>query len=138
MKFNWSEPKEIISLNKYVKTTIIEEQDIDDFFNIWKSEKNDEIKNSGFSIKKYNEKWQFNYWSNDKNTDDINKECERLCIKYGFFDNKKEVINEKIEEIINILDNLDDKFEKYNCLDLLNEIKSDILLKLNDIKTINL
>jgi signal transduction histidine kinase len=40
---------------------------------------------------------------------------------------KKEVINKKIQEIINILDN-------YNSENLLNELKSDILLKLNDIK----
>lgn len=127
MKIIWENPKEITSLNKYVKTGIIEEQYVDEFFNIWKSEKNEDIKNSGFSIKKYNNKWQLNYWTNEDDIENINKECEELCKKYGFLDNKKEVINKKIQEIINILD-------KYNNENLLDELKLNIVLKLNDIK----
>lgn len=95
MKIIWENPKEITSLNKYVKTGIIEEQYVDEFFNIWKSEKNEDIKKSGFSIKKYNNKWQLNYWTNEDDIENINKECEELCKKYGFLDNKKEVINKK-------------------------------------------
>lgn len=95
MKIIWENPKEITSLNKYVKTGIIEEQYVDEFFNIWKSEKNEDIKKSGFSIKKYNNKWQLNYCTNEDDIENINKECEELCKKYGFLDNKKEVINKK-------------------------------------------
>lgn len=115
MKLIWSEPKELSSA-KCVKTAIIQEVEMNEFWEIWNDRK-EEIKENGFSIKKYNNKWQLSFWCDEKDIN-INKKCYDNCRKFGFVekDNRK-------EDILDFLNNLKDEFENKNCLELFEKIK---------------
>lgn len=119
MKFIWNEPKELPS-GKYVKSTNIQDEDMQEFWEIWNNKK-EEIKENGFSIKKYNEKWQLNYWPDDNDIEVINNKCYELCKKLGFIEN-----NNKKNEVLDFLDNLKDDFIKKDCLYLFDKIKEKI------------
>ena|ERR1700730_9563474 len=119
MKLKWNEPKELPS-GKYVKSTNIQDDDMEEFWEIWNNKK-EQIKESGFSIKKYNEKWQLNYWPNNDDLVLINKNCNELCNKFGFIENKN-----KKDEILNFLNSLQDEFINNNCIDLFTKINEKI------------
>lgn len=57
MKLLWNEPK-VLPYGKYVICNI-QDDDIEEFWVMWNSKK-EEIKENGFPIKKYNDKWQLN------------------------------------------------------------------------------
>lgn len=124
MKFIWNEPKELPS-GKYVKSTNIQDEDMQEFWEIWNNKK-EEIKENGFSIKKYNEKWQLNYWPDDNDIEVINNKCYKFCEKLGFVEN-----NNKKNEILDFLDNLKDDFIKKDCLYLFDKIKEKIEINFN-------
>lgn len=127
MKLKWNEPKELPS-GKYVKSTYIQDEDVQEFWDIW-NDKKEEIKEYGFSIKKYNEKWQLNFWSDDNNTDIINNTCNDLCNKLGFIEKSNNIdINVKKDEILNFLNGLQDEFIENNCPELLDKINKKIKL----------
>lgn len=121
MKLIWNEPKEVQSLGKYVKNAYISDEDIQEFWEIWNNKK-EEIKEKGFSLGKYNEKWRLGYWSNDNDIEIINNKCYKLCKQFGFIEDN----NNKKYEILDFLNNKRDDFIKNKCLDLFNEIKEKI------------
>lgn len=115
MKLIWNEPKELSS-GKYVKNAYINDEEIQNFWEIWNNKK-EEIKEKGFSLGKYNEKWRLSYWANDNNIESINKKCNEL----GFLED-----NNKKNEILDFLNDKKDDFIKNECLHLFNEIKEKI------------
>lgn len=115
MKLKWNEPKELPS-GKYVKNAYINEEEMQDFWDLWNNKK-EEIKEKGFSLGKYNEKWRLAYWTDDDNIERINKKCEELCKELGFTES-----NNKKYEILDFLNNKKEDFIKNECLDLFNEI----------------
>lgn len=120
MKLIWNEPKEIQSVGKYVKNAYINDDDMEEFWELWNSKK-DEIKEKGFSLGKYNEKWRLGYWTDDNDIEKINKTCYELCKELGFIKN-----NNKKNEILDFINNKKDEFIKNKCLNLFNEIKEKI------------
>ena len=124
MKLIWNEAKELPS-GKYVKSTNIKDEDMQEFWEIWNNKK-EEIKENGFSIKKYNEKWQLNYWTDDNDIEAINNKCQELCKKLGFIEN-----NNKKNDSLDFLDNLKDDFIKEDCLYLFDKIKEKIEITFN-------
>lgn len=124
MKLIWNEPKELPS-GKYVKSTNIQDEYMQEFWEIWNNKK-EEIKENGFSIKKYNEKWQLNYWPDNNDIEAINNKCQELCKELGFIEN-----NNKKNDILDFLDNLKDDFIKKDCLYLFDKIKEKIEITFN-------
>lgn len=120
MKLIWNEPKEVQSAGKYVKNAYINDDDMEEFWELWNSKK-DEIKEKGFSLGKYNEKWKLAYWTDDNDIEKINKTCYELCKELGFIEN-----NNKKNEILDFLNNKKDEFIKNKCLNLFNELKEKI------------
>jgi hypothetical protein len=120
MRLIWNEPKEIQSAGKYVKNAYINDDDMEEFWELWNSKK-DKIKEKGFSLGKYNEKWRLGYWTDDNDIEKINKTCYELCKELGFIEN-----NNKKNEILDFINNKKDEFIKNKCLNLFNEIKEKI------------
>lgn len=89
MKLNWKYFK--LKTNNYVLNTYIQDNDMDKFWKLWNLKKR-EIKEKGFSIRKYNEKWQLSYWNKNSRSDIeiIRITCNELCKELGFIVNKED------------------------------------------------
>jgi hypothetical protein len=88
MKLDWKHFK--LKTNNYVLNAYIQEDDIDKFWKLWNLEK-EKIKKNGFSVKKYNKKWQLTYWNKNpsSNIEIIKFICIELCKELGFIVNKE-------------------------------------------------
>jgi hypothetical protein len=89
MKLNWKYFK--LKTNNYVLNAYIQDNDMDKFWKLWNLKKR-EIKEKGFSIRKYNEKWQLSYWNKNtsSNIEIIYFTCNKLCKELGFIVNKED------------------------------------------------
>lgn len=85
MNLYWNKPLKLKSGN-YVIFAYIQEEDKNIFWKIWDTKKN-EIKEKGFSVKKYNQKWQINYWFKDNDISKNYYKCNELCKELGFIEN---------------------------------------------------
>lgn len=123
MKLEWKYRK--LKSNKHVLNTYIQENDMNKFWKLWNFKKS-EIKEKGFSVKKYNKKWQLSYWYEDSNTDIkiIFFTCNKLCKEIGFIENNdfKNILLFLPNEIIYIILSYLTYYE-------LNIIKDTILFK---------
>lgn len=87
MKLNWKHYK-LKNNNKYVLNAYIQDNDIEIFWKLWKLKKM-EIKEKGFSIRKYNQKWQLSYCDKSQGSDieKLSFTCNNLCKDLGFIIN---------------------------------------------------
>lgn len=90
MKLNWKHYK-LKNNNKYVLNAYIQDNDIEIFWKLWKLKKM-EIKEKGFSIRKYNQKWQLSYCDKSQGSDieKLSFTCNNLCKDLGFIINKED------------------------------------------------
>lgn len=104
MKLDFNKHWKLRSGN-YVINAYIQDSDINEFWKLWNIKKN-EIKEKGFSVKKYKEKWQLSYWTGDNNIERFNYKCRELCKELGFIENNKllNLPNEIIYQILLYLD----------------------------------
>lgn len=127
MKLHFDKPLKIKD-GKYVMNSYIQENDLKNFWKIW-HEKKIEIKKNGFSLNKYNKKWQLSYWTNDIN--EINNKCNELCKKIGFIEDKIDIPYEILLKIIRYVDLSTLIILRYTCKKIYIEI--EIMLNNNKI-----